>query len=108
MVALSPLNVAGMVSYRHKFVDMTRVIVEESNFTRAGKTCPAAMGFSFAAGTTDGESEVVDDIVSDRILGIIDFAFPAHLLLSKTVIVSHRIARLWSCGLAWDQYKIRV
>ena len=34
---------------------MTHIEVAESNFTRAGKTCPAAMGFSFAAGTTDGE-----------------------------------------------------
>jgi neutral ceramidase len=48
---------AGGVSYRHRFVDMTKVVVEESNFTRAGKTCPAAMGFSFAAGTTDGVSQ---------------------------------------------------
>ena len=46
---------AGEVSYRHKFVDMTKVVVEASKFTRAGKTCPAAMGFSFAAGTTDGK-----------------------------------------------------
>ena len=49
---------AGGVSYRHKFVDMTKVVVEESNFTRAGKTCPAAMGFSFAAGTTDGKPRI--------------------------------------------------
>lgn len=46
--------VEGGISYRHKFVDMTKLVVEESNFTKAGKTCPAAMGFSFAAGTTDG------------------------------------------------------
>ena len=36
------------------FLDMSSVIVEASNFTRAGRTCRAAMGFSFAAGTTDG------------------------------------------------------
>ena len=48
------LRHAGGIDYRHKFVDMTKVVVEASNFTRAGKTCPAAMGFSFAAGTTDG------------------------------------------------------
>ena len=28
--------------------------VPASNWTRAGRTCPPAMGFSFAAGTTDG------------------------------------------------------
>ncbi len=36
------------------FLDMSSVVVEASNFTRAGRTCRAAMGFSFAAGTTDG------------------------------------------------------
>lgn len=34
---------------------MTGLEVKQSNYTQAGKTCPAAMGFSFAAGTTDGE-----------------------------------------------------
>ena len=46
---------AGEIAYRHKFLDMTHIEVAESNFTRKGKTCPAAMGFSFAAGTTDGQ-----------------------------------------------------
>ena len=50
------MNFAGGISYRHKFIDMTSISVEASNFTRAGKTCPAAMGFSFAAGTTDGDT----------------------------------------------------
>ena len=33
---------------------MSAITVAPSNHTRAGKTCRAAMGFSFAAGTTDG------------------------------------------------------
>lgn len=45
---------AGAVQARHAFVDMSRVQVAASNWTRAGATCPPAMGFSFAAGTTDG------------------------------------------------------
>lgn len=45
---------AGDVEYRHAYLDMTNITVEASNYTRAGRTCPAAMGFSFAAGTTDG------------------------------------------------------
>lgn len=48
--------VSGDIDYRHVFIDMTSVQVQESNFTRAGKTCKAAMGFSFAAGTTDGKN----------------------------------------------------
>lgn len=35
---------------------MRNIQVEASNFTRAGTTCKPAMGFAFAAGTTDGES----------------------------------------------------
>ncbi len=33
---------------------MSAITVAPSNYTRAGQTCRAAMGFSFAAGTTDG------------------------------------------------------
>jgi len=33
---------------------MRNITVQESNFTRAGQTCKPAMGFAFAAGTTDG------------------------------------------------------
>ena len=47
---------AGPIDFRHAFLDMTNIEVKESPYTRAGRTCPAAMGFSFAAGTTDGES----------------------------------------------------
>lgn len=45
---------AGDIDFRHAFLDMSTISVEASNHTRAGKTCRAAMGFSFAAGTTDG------------------------------------------------------
>ena len=44
----------GPVEYRHAFLDMSAVVVAASNATRAGRTCRPAMGFSFAAGTTDG------------------------------------------------------
>ena len=42
------------MDYRHSFLDMRALEVAESPRTRAGRTCPPAMGFSFAAGTTDG------------------------------------------------------
>ena len=48
------MRVSGPVDYRHTFVDMSKVDVVESSFTRAGKTCLPAMGVSFGAGTTDG------------------------------------------------------
>lgn len=45
---------SGAIEYRHTFLDMRNIQVEASNFTRAGTTCKPAMGFAFAAGTTDG------------------------------------------------------
>jgi len=42
------------LDYRHSWLDMRNVSVLATPFTRAGRTCRAAMGFSFAAGTTDG------------------------------------------------------
>ena len=50
---------AGPIDFRHAFLDMTQVVVKKGPYTRAGRTCPAAMGFSFAAGTTDGMFRLV-------------------------------------------------
>lgn len=47
-------EVTGPIDFRHVFLDMRNITVEASNWTRAGRTCPPAMGMSFAAGTTDG------------------------------------------------------
>jgi hypothetical protein len=48
-------DIAGPIAYNHMFVDMTNVEVAATEFTHAGHTCVGAMGYSFAAGTTDGE-----------------------------------------------------
>ena len=46
-------KIEGKVAYRHSFLDMRNrdVVLEDGSI---GKTCPAALGYSFAAGTTDG------------------------------------------------------
>ncbi|GMH86661.1 hypothetical protein TrST_g13926 [Triparma strigata] len=46
-------KVEGKVAYRHTFLDMRNrdVLLEDGSI---GKTCPASLGYSFAAGTTDG------------------------------------------------------
>ena len=46
--------VSGAVESMHVYLDMSNVTVRASEATRAGTTCKPAMGFSFAAGTTDG------------------------------------------------------
>ncbi|KAJ4834751.1 Neutral ceramidase 2 [Turnera subulata] len=42
----------GKVGYKHAYVDFSKLEVSLGN--EMVKTCPAAMGFAFAAGTTDG------------------------------------------------------
>lgn len=46
----------GPVEYRHSFLNMEnqQVVLDDGTI---GKTCPAAVGYSFAAGTTDGFGE---------------------------------------------------
>ncbi|XP_072165665.1 uncharacterized protein [Diadema setosum] len=43
----------GPIGFIHQYVDMTSITVPY-NSTFIGKTCKPSMGFSFAAGTTDG------------------------------------------------------
>ncbi|XP_071952076.1 uncharacterized protein [Antedon mediterranea] len=47
------IKLSGPVQFIHQFLDMTNMTVKY-NDTYKGKTCKPAMGFSFAAGTTDG------------------------------------------------------
>lgn len=47
----------GKVRYRHTYIDFSDLPVQLSEVGESNesvRTCPAAMGFSFAAGTTDG------------------------------------------------------
>ncbi|XP_015873926.3 neutral ceramidase 1 [Ziziphus jujuba] len=47
----------GNIDYRHTYIDFSQLEVNIPNKGGASdviKTCPAAMGFAFAAGTTDG------------------------------------------------------
>lgn len=50
-------KVNGKVDYRHTYLDLSQLevsIPSGGGGQRVVKTCPAAMGFAFAAGTTDG------------------------------------------------------
>lgn len=48
----------GGVAFRHSFVDMSNLTVRLASGEEI-RTCPAALGFAFAAGTTDGPGESV-------------------------------------------------
>ncbi|KAK9734779.1 hypothetical protein RND81_04G163000 [Saponaria officinalis] len=50
-------QIKGKIEYRHAYVDFSNLevtISKQGGGTEVVKTCPAAMGFAFAAGTTDG------------------------------------------------------
>lgn len=51
---LQPQALRGYVDYRHSFVTMPGLKVSDSSGKPLGTLCKAAMGDSFAAGTTDG------------------------------------------------------
>lgn len=49
-------EIKGKIDSRHAYVDFSQleVTISEGGVSEVVKTCPAAMGFAFAAGTTDG------------------------------------------------------
>lgn len=54
---MASIQLDGNIDYRHTYIDFSQLEVklpkQEGGF-EVVKTCPAAMGFAFAAGTTDG------------------------------------------------------
>lgn len=49
-------EIKGTIDFRHTFLNMHNITID-AQYTTTGKqekTCPGALGFSFAAGTTDG------------------------------------------------------
>uniref|UniRef100_A0A3Q0KPD2 Neutral ceramidase n=1 Tax=Schistosoma mansoni TaxID=6183 RepID=A0A3Q0KPD2_SCHMA len=48
-------EINGTVNFIHQFIDMTNISLNYKNYS--GHTCEPAMGFSFAAGTTDGPGD---------------------------------------------------
>lgn len=46
-------EVKGKVDYRHTYINMSSISVSDGG-AEVARICPAAMGFAFAAGTTDG------------------------------------------------------
>jgi neutral ceramidase len=86
----------GPVSYVHRFADMSNqtVLLDDGS---SAKTCPSAMGYAFAAGTTDGPGafnfhqatnettpfwEFISDILSTPTQDQIDCQAPKPILLN--------------------------
>lgn len=49
-------KISGKIHYQHTFLDFSKleVSIPSVNGEEVVRTCPASMGFAFAAGTTDG------------------------------------------------------
>ena len=50
-------KVTGKIVYRHSYVDFSNLEItlsHDGGVAEVVTTCPASMGFAFAAGTTDG------------------------------------------------------
>lgn len=75
----------GKVDYRHAYIDFSQI---EVTFTKQGggsevvKTCPAAMGFGFAAGTTDGPGAFDFKQGDDQVTCKCNISYVVHVLCS--------------------------
>lgn len=76
---------SGTVSFRHAFIDMSNKTVTLDDGS-IGKTCPAALGYAFAAGTTDGPGEYVQLVFFEKIpLHMVVFSPTPLLRLALTL-----------------------
>lgn len=72
-------QIKGKVDFRHAFLNFSKleVNVSSSGASKVVKTCPAAMGFGFAAGTTDGPGAFDFKQGDDQVRNVfIPYAYP--------------------------------
>uniref|UniRef100_A0A5K3FEN8 Neutral ceramidase n=1 Tax=Mesocestoides corti TaxID=53468 RepID=A0A5K3FEN8_MESCO len=93
LYAMAKTELINSVDFRHQFVDMTSVTVHyppdghQGNLT--GRTCKPALGYSFAAGTTDGPG--IAEFKQGMLKGTVFWNFISYLLAkpSKDMIKCH-------------------
>ncbi len=96
----------GSIDYRHAYIDMSRVAVQDS-VTQISKTSSPSLGYSFAAGTSDGAGsdlfhqgtlasnpfiDAVTGIISQPTYGLKELQFPKPILLC----LAQAIPRPWT------------
>lgn len=75
----------GKVDYRHTYVDFSQLEVtlpKKGGGSEVVKTCPAAMGFGFAAGTTDGPGAFDFTQGDDKVTCKCNISYVVHVLFS--------------------------
>lgn len=79
----------GKIDYRHTYLDFSNLnvtLATQAGGSKVVKTCPAAMGFAFAAGTTDGPGAFDFKQGDDKVIRI-------SILYDLNVLYSN----LWKC-----------
>jgi len=74
-------EIEGPLQFIHQWINMSNFEVNLSDGSKVS-TCPPAMGYSFAAGTTDGPGEF--DFVQGELTGNPFWDFVSHLLKEPT------------------------
>lgn len=91
-------QIKGKIDFRHAYVDFSKleVTIPKEGGSSVVKTCPAAMGFAFAAGTTDGPGAFDFKQGDDKVIEIVESMFSimsaAHLI-SVSYLVNHYLHR---------------
>lgn len=63
------------------FSKLEVTVPKEGGDNKVVKTCPAAMGFAFAAGTTDGPGAFDFKQGDDKVIEITDLLFPTIMFI---------------------------
>jgi len=104
LIENSKVVLEGSIDYRHMNIDMSKVNVSLADGSFA-TTCPPAMGYSFAAGTTDGPGDF--DFTQGSTSGNPFWNFLSHLIKNPTpdqVKCQHPKPILLDCGQITEPY----
>lgn len=95
----------GKIDYRHTYLDFSKLSVtlpKQGGGSEVVKTCPAAMGFAFAAGTTDGPG-AFDFKQGDDQVTRISILYGFHIIFIR--IMDSTFYVLFCCN-AWPSCEI--
>lgn len=82
----------GKVDYRHAYLNFSNLEVtlpKQGGGSQVVKTCPAAMGFAFAAGTTDGPGAFDFKQGDDKVEWMMDMQLIYYATICGTTLSSH-------------------
>lgn len=85
-------QVKGKVDYRHAYLNFSNLEVtlpKQGGGSEVVKTCPAAMGFAFAAGTTDGPGAFDFKQGDDKVKWMMDMQLIYNVTICGTTLSSH-------------------